>query len=148
MTEGFDPQALLSQALQMQQRMAEAQAEAASESVEGAAGGGRVRVTMTGAGEVTAVRIDPSVVVPDEVDLLEDLIVAALRDAATKAADLAERSLGLGGLGELLGGEEGGLAGLLEGMGGTGIGGLLGGGGYIDVDEALPPDELPGGEPA
>jgi DNA-binding YbaB/EbfC family protein len=106
---GFDPQALMARALEMQQRLLDAQAEAAEETVEGAAGGGKVRVTMTGAGEVTAVRIDPSVVDPAEVDLLEDLIVAALRDAATRVGLLAEERLGQGlglggGLAELLGG--------------------------------------------
>jgi len=116
MSEGFDPQALLAQALEMQQRLMDAQAEVASESVEGNAGNGKVRVTMTGAGEVTAVRIDPSVVVPDEVDLLEDLILAALHDAAAKASDRAQQ--GLGGLGDLLG--DGGLE--------SALGGLFGGG--------------------
>jgi DNA-binding YbaB/EbfC family protein len=109
-TEGFDPQALLAQALEMQQRLLDAQAEAAEAIVEGAAGGGKVKVTMTGTGEVTAVHIDPSVVDPAEVDLLEDLIVAALRDAATRVGLLAEQRLGEGfggGLGELFGGVPG-----------------------------------------
>ena len=107
MTEGFDPATLMARALEMQQRLIDAQAEAESETVEGIAGGGKVRVTMTGAGEVTSVRIDPSVVDPNEVDLLEDLIVAALRDAATRVGLLAEQRLnqGLGGgLAELFGG--------------------------------------------
>jgi DNA-binding YbaB/EbfC family protein len=97
----------MARALEMQQRLIDAQAEAESETVEGIAGGGKVRVTMTGAGEVTAVRIEPSVVDPNEVDLLEDLIVAALRDAATRVGLLAEQRLneGLGGgLAELFGG--------------------------------------------
>jgi hypothetical protein len=98
MTEGFDPQALLAQALEMQQRLMDAQAEAAGATVEGSAGGGKVRVTMTGTGEVTAVRIDPSVVDPGEVELLEDLVVAALHDAATRVAELAEERLDLGAL--------------------------------------------------
>ena len=54
--EGFDINALLNQAMAMQQQMAEAQEQAASQSVEGQAGGGAVRVTMTGGGEVTAYR--------------------------------------------------------------------------------------------
>jgi DNA-binding YbaB/EbfC family protein len=106
-TEGFDPQALLAQALEMQQRLLDAQAEAEDAIVEGASGGGKVTVTMTGTGEVTAVHIDPSVVDPAEVDLLEDLIVAALRDAATRVGLLAEQRLGEGfggGLGDLFGG--------------------------------------------
>ena len=107
MTEGFDPQALMARALEMQQRLIDAQAEAAEATVEGSAGAGKVRVTMTGTGEVTAVRIDPSVVDPAEVDLLEDLVVAALRDAATRVELMAEQRLGQGlggGLAELFGG--------------------------------------------
>jgi len=103
MTEGFDPQSLLAQALEMQQRLVQAQEEAASQTIEGSAGGGKVKVLMTGTGEVTAVRIDPSVVDPAEVDLLEDLVVAALRDAANRVAELAGQRLGLGGLGGGLG---------------------------------------------
>jgi len=105
-TEGFDPQALLAQALEMQQRLLDAQAEAEQSTVEGTSGGGKVTVTMTGAGEVTAVRIDPSVVDRDDVELLEDLIVAALRDAMTKVGRAAEERLGsglLGGVGDLFG---------------------------------------------
>ncbi|GAC1538788.1 MAG: hypothetical protein NVS3B12_24340 [Acidimicrobiales bacterium] len=117
MSEGFDPQALLAQALEMQQHLMDAQSDAAAETVEGTAGSGKVRVTMSGAGEVSAVRIDPSVVDPAEVDMLEDLILAALHDAATKASALAQ--VGLGGLGDLLSGSG------LEGM----LGGLFGGGG-------------------
>jgi DNA-binding YbaB/EbfC family protein len=111
-TEGFDPQALLARALEMQQRLLDAQAQAADETVEGSAGGGKVRVTLTGTGDVTAVRIDPSVVDPAEVELLEDLIVAALHDAAARVALLAEQRLGAGlggGLGDLFGGGVGAL---------------------------------------
>jgi len=107
MSDAFDPQALLAQALEMQQRLLDAQAEAADETVEGTAGGGTVRVTMTGTGDVTAVRIDPSVVDPQEVELLEDLVVVALRDASAKVGALAEQRLGsglLGGMGDLFGG--------------------------------------------
>ncbi len=118
MTEGFDPQALLARALEMQQRLVDAQAEAAEESVDGSAGGGKVRVTMTGTGDVTAVHIDPSVVDPNEVDLLEDLVLAAFHDAATRVGLLAEQRMGEGlggGLAELFGGAVGGGAGQLPG---------------------------------
>ncbi|MHB8464670.1 MAG: YbaB/EbfC family nucleoid-associated protein [Acidimicrobiales bacterium] len=105
--QGFDPQALLAQALEMQERLIAAQADAAAEVVEGSAGGGKVKVTMTGAGEVTAVRIDPSVVVADDVEMLEDLILAALHDAAGRASALAHDAMGgLGALGGLFGGGE------------------------------------------
>jgi DNA-binding YbaB/EbfC family protein len=107
MTEGFDLQAMLAQAQEMQQRMLDAQEAAASQTVEGSAGGGMVRVTATGAGEFTAVHVDPSVVDPADVEMLEDLILAALHDAAQRVTDLGQQSLGelgLGGLGGLLGG--------------------------------------------
>jgi DNA-binding YbaB/EbfC family protein len=134
MTEGFDPQSLLAQALEMQQRMVQAQEEAANAIIEGSAGGGKVKVVMTGTGEVTAVRIDPSVVDPAEVDLLEDLVVAALRDAATRVAEQAEQRLSFGGL-----------AGGLGGLGDLGaLGDLFGGGGALgeaDPDDDDPDDE-------
>jgi DNA-binding YbaB/EbfC family protein len=107
-TEGFDLQAMLAQAQEMQQRMLDAQEAAAAQIVEGSAGGGMVKVTVTGAGEFTAVHLDPSVVDPADVDLLEDLILAALHDAAQRVMELSHQSLGqlgLGGLGGLLGGD-------------------------------------------
>ncbi|GAC1318412.1 MAG: hypothetical protein NVSMB12_17220 [Acidimicrobiales bacterium] len=145
MSEGFDPQALLAQALEMQQRLMDAQADAATEVVEGRAGSGKVVVTMTGAGEVTSVRIDPSVVVADEVDLLEDLILAALHDAATQAAARAQQ--GLGGLGDLLGG--GGLESALGGLFGGGAGAGAVESGTIEtgaIDAPSHPGQLPPGE--
>jgi DNA-binding YbaB/EbfC family protein len=61
--------------------LAEAQEHAESITVEGRAGGGAVVVTMTGAGDLESVKIDPSVVDPDDISMLEDLVVAAVRDA-------------------------------------------------------------------
>ena len=142
MTDAFDPQALLAQALEMQQRLMDAQADAATEVVQGTAGGGKVVVTMTGAGEVTSVRLDPSVVVADEVDLLEDLILAALHDAAAKASERAQE--GLGGLGDLLGG-----GGLESALGGLFGGGAAASGGAIDAgstDAGPRSGQLPPGE--
>lgn len=106
--QGFDLGALLNQAQEMQQQLMAAQAEQANQVISGEAAGGKVRVDMTGAGEFRAVHIDPGVVDADEIDLLEDLVLAALRDASAKAADLqaeAMRGIGLGG--------DGGLGGLL-----------------------------------
>jgi len=104
--QGLDIGSLLSQAQAMQQQLAAAQEEQASRVVTGEAAGGKVQVDMTGAGEFRAVRIDPGVVDVDEIDLLEDLLLAALRDASAKAAELQEEAMkgaGLGGLGGLLG---------------------------------------------
>ncbi|MCW2631351.1 MAG: protein ybaB [Pseudonocardia sp.] len=83
-----------------------AQAELAESEVTGDAGGGKVTVTMTAAGEVRDVKIAPSVVDPDDVETLQDLIVAALRDAARAAANLQAEKMGplAGGLGDMAGG--------------------------------------------
>ena len=97
-------QQLMQQAQKMQQQMADVQAELAEAEVTGTSGGGLVTITLTGAGDVTAVKIDPKAVDPDDVESLEDLVVAALRDAARAAAELAEQKMGpltqgMGGLG-------------------------------------------------
>jgi DNA-binding YbaB/EbfC family protein len=91
---------------QAQAMMANAAAAADAE-VEGSAGGGMVRVVVNGRFEFSAVHIDPAAVDPDDVDLLEDLVLAALRDASAQLTDRQSQALGgldLGGLGGLLGG--------------------------------------------
>lgn len=70
---------------EMQARMKEMQDELARAEFEGQSGGGLVRVTLDGKGEVKRVRIDPSLVKPDDVEIIEDLIVAAATDARGKA---------------------------------------------------------------
>ena len=81
----------MQQAQKMQQQMADAQAELAETEVTGTSGGGLVTVTVTGTGEVTAVKIDPKAVDPDDVETLEDLLLAALHNAA-EAARTAHRA--------------------------------------------------------
>ena len=76
-----DMMGLMKQAQAMQQKMADMQAELDSVEVEGAAGGGMVKLTMTAKGALKAVAIDPSLMVADEREILEDLIVAAANDA-------------------------------------------------------------------
>ena len=101
-----DMSQLLKQAQQMQQQLAEAQAAAAAQVVEGQAGGGVVRVTVTGGMEFQSVRIDPSAVDPTDVEMLEDLVLAGVRSAVAKAAEVTRQTMGgveLGGLGGLLG---------------------------------------------
>jgi DNA-binding YbaB/EbfC family protein len=100
---------LLSQLGQVQENLRQAQAEAAQATVEGSAGGGAVRVTATGGLEFQAVRIDPSVIDPDDAEMLEDLVLAAVRDAVEKAQALTS---------EAIGGISGSLGGLLGGLGG------------------------------
>jgi nucleoid-associated protein EbfC len=93
---------LLSQAMEMQQQVMAAQAEAASTEVQGSAGGGVVRVVVTGAMEFRSVHIDPAAVDPDDVAMLQDLVLAALHDAVDRINELQEQSLG--GFGDALSG--------------------------------------------
>jgi nucleoid-associated protein EbfC len=95
-------------ALQMQQEMERIQAELAEAEVQGSAGGGVVRVVVTGKQTVVSVTIDPTAVDPDDVDMLQDLITVALNDALDASRRLAEQKMGAlsslsGGLGGLLG---------------------------------------------
>jgi nucleoid-associated protein EbfC len=100
-----DMQMILQQAQKMQEQLMAAQAELASAEVVGQAGNGLVQVTMTAAQEVRAVRIDPKVVDPDDVDTLQDLLVGALQDAQRAAQELQAEKMGplAGGLGGDLG---------------------------------------------
>lgn len=82
---------MLKQAQQMQARMQEMQARLEAQEVEGSAGAGMVKVTLTGKGDLRRVSIDPSLMVAEEREVLEDLIVAAHADAKKKAeAAMAE----------------------------------------------------------
>jgi DNA-binding YbaB/EbfC family protein len=97
---------LLKQAQKMQEQLMEAQAAAAEQVVEGQSGGGVVKVTVTGSMEFQSVSIDPDAVDPDDVAMLEDLVLAAIHDAVAKANQLTQQAMGgldLGGLGGLLG---------------------------------------------
>jgi DNA-binding YbaB/EbfC family protein len=99
-------QQLLKQAQKMQQQVATAQAELAEAELTGTAGGGLVTVTIRGTGEITGVRIDPKAVDPDDVETLEDLVLAALHNAAEAVRELTEEKMGpvtsgMGGLGGL-----------------------------------------------
>jgi nucleoid-associated protein EbfC len=100
-----DMQAILQQAQQMQEQLMAAQAELATAEVTGQAGNGLVQVTMTAAQEVRAVRIDPKVVDPDDIETLQDLLVGALQDASRAAQQLQAEKMGplAGGLGGDLG---------------------------------------------
>ena len=109
----LDMNSLLQQAQQMTQQLMAAQAEAAAQVHEGQAGGGVVRIAVTGGFEFKSVTIDPSAVDPDDVEMLEDLVLAALNDAVARIGESQGDGLDLGGMG----------------LGGMDIGGLLGGGG-------------------
>lgn len=111
---GMDMNALFSQAMEsaknMKGQMEQAQAEAALKTVEGSAGGGIVTVTANGKGRLKSIKIDPVAVDPRDVEMLEDLLVAAVNDALRRAGELMKGEIGgmaqgldLGGLGDLLG---------------------------------------------
>ncbi|MEZ4521055.1 MAG: YbaB/EbfC family nucleoid-associated protein [Thermomicrobiales bacterium] len=97
----MDMNRLMQQAQQAAQQMQSAQAELAEETVEGSAGGGMVTVQMSGARDIQSIKISPDVVDPDDVEMLEDLIVAALQDASAKAEELTQSKLGNLGMGGL-----------------------------------------------
>ncbi len=80
-----DVMGLMKQMGQIQARMKQAQDELAALEIEGQSGGGLVKVTLDGKGEVKRVRIDPSLAKPEEVEILEDLIIAAAADAKSKS---------------------------------------------------------------
>lgn len=102
-----DMRQLMKQAQQMQEQLAAAQEELASRTFEGTAGGGVVTATVSGAQELLSVSIDDSVVDPEDVEMLQDLVVAAVNQALKAAGDAAGNQLGglTGGLdlGGLLG---------------------------------------------
>ena len=97
---------LLEQAQAMQQQLMEAQAAAAEQVVEGVSGGGVVKITVTGGMDFRSVTIDPQAVDPDDVEMLQDLVLAAIHDAVARVNELQQDSLG--GLGGALGGMLGG----------------------------------------
>ena len=84
---------MIKQAQKLQATMAKVQAQLAGKSVEGAAGGGVVVVTANGHQEITAIKINPEVVDPEDVELLEDLVLAAIQQAREKAAIMAEQEM-------------------------------------------------------
>ena len=92
---------LMKQAQKMQRQMEEAQKELEEKEVEAAAGGGAVKVKVSGKKEIVAVTIDPEVVDPDDVEMLEDLIMAAANEALRKMDEVSQSSMAkiTGGLG-------------------------------------------------
>lgn len=101
---------MMAQVQKMQEQMALAQDVLAAATVEGSAGGGLVKAIVTGSGELQSVKISPEAVDPDDVEMLEDLVTAAVSDGLRKAQDLAAQQMGsvtggldLGSLGGLLG---------------------------------------------
>jgi DNA-binding YbaB/EbfC family protein len=103
---------MMKQVQKMQADMAAAQEALAAESVEASVGGGVVTATVAGSGELLAIKIDPSAVDPDDVEMLQDLVVAAVNEATRKSQELQSQRLGA-------------VTGGLD-LGGMGLGNLLG----------------------
>ena len=103
-------QAMMKQVQKMQADMVKAQEELKSEIVEASAGGGMVTVKASGAGEIIGITISPEAIDPDDVELLADMVLAAVNEALRSARGLMESKMSglipgdLGGLGGLLGG--------------------------------------------
>ena len=100
-----DMRQIMKQAQQMQEQLAKAQAELAEAKFEGSSGGGMVKAVVTGGPELIEISISPEVVDPEDVEMLEDLVLAAVRQATEEAVNAANNQLGglAGGLGGLLG---------------------------------------------
>jgi nucleoid-associated protein EbfC len=112
---GFDMNALMKQAQQMQADMAKAQEQLAAEEVEASAGGGMVKVKMTGDLKLKSIEIDPEAVDPEDSEMLADMVMAAVNEAIRAAQELATSKMG---------GITGGLGGLGMGPGAGGVPGL------------------------
>ncbi len=103
----------MKQAQKLQAEMAKVQEEAKTKTVEATAGGGMVTAVANGAGEIVSIKIDREVVNPDDVEMLEDLIVAASNEALRRAQEMVQSEMsrltgglklpGMGGLGDLFG---------------------------------------------
>ena len=91
---GMDMNQLFQQVGQMQEEMQKAQAELANETVEATAGGGMVTVVANGAGEIREIKIDPKAIDPNDPEMLEDMIIAAVNEAIRAAQNLMESKLG------------------------------------------------------
>ena len=96
----FDMNKMMEQMQEMQAQMQQAQEDLKNETVEATAGGGMVKVTATGAGEIKEIVIDPKAIDPDDPELLADMVTAAVNEALRSSQSLVESKLGpaLGGL--------------------------------------------------
>ena len=90
---GMNMNALMKQAQKMQKQMEEAQAALAEQVVETTSGGGAVKVTATGKNEIKEIKINPDVVDPDDVEMLEDLILSAVNEALRQVDEIANGAM-------------------------------------------------------
>ena len=87
-------QRFIKQAQELQARLTKMQEELANTTLETTSGGGAVKVTINGQQEIQSVKISPEVVNPQEVEMLEDMVLAAIKDAYTKSQELASKKMG------------------------------------------------------
>ena len=99
---GMNMNALMQQAKKMQEQMLKAQEDLENSEVVGKAGGEMVTVTMNGKGVIKSIKLDKTAVDPDDVEMLEDLIIVAINDAKAKADVLANDKMPMGGMGGLM----------------------------------------------
>ena len=99
---GMNMNALMQQAKKMQEQMVKAQEELENTEVVGKAGGEMVMVTMNGKKEIKSIKLDKTAVDPDDIEMLEDLIIVAIKDASAKADELAKDKMPMGGMGGLM----------------------------------------------
>ena len=99
---GMNMNALMQQAKKMQEQLTKAQEELEQAEVVGKAGGEMVTVVMSGKGEIKSVKLDKSAVDPDDVEMLEDLIIVAINDANKKVEELKQEKMPMGGMGGLM----------------------------------------------
>lgn len=94
---------MMAQVQKMQQDMQEAQEQLAKETVTASAGGGAVKATMTGGLELVSIEINPEVVDPEDVEMLQDMVLAVVNEAINSSQEMASKRLGgiTGGLGDL-----------------------------------------------
>jgi DNA-binding YbaB/EbfC family protein len=107
---GFDVNALMKQAQQMQEQMLQAQEKLKDETVEASAGGGMVKVTMGGDLTLRSITIDPEAIDPEDAELLQEMVQAAVNEGLRAAQELAGSKMG-----DVTGGLGGGLGGMLGG---------------------------------
>jgi nucleoid-associated protein EbfC len=126
-------QKMLAEAQAMLAQQQEAQEALKAEKVDASTGGGSVKIVMTGDLRVESLTIDPDAVDPEDVEMLQDLIIAALNEAIRKAEELQQSKLG--------GAEQGGFDPMsaLESLGLGGMGGMGGGGGGGGLPGGMPP---------
>ena len=91
---GKNMQQLMKQAQKMQQEMMKSQEELENKTFQASAGGGMVKVEMNGKHEVISLKIDPQVVDPEDVEMLEDLILAAIQEVSTAVSEASNESMG------------------------------------------------------